>query len=159
VLSVTPRQICKSCLADHQFVGRHPAAQMQQQQPRCSGRLRFEPMVVIAANGTLVDANIAAASAWLDVPEAGEEQQQLVGKAAFNLAYEKVSQNARACSTTQGNGAAPAIWSWTRAFRWEACSPAIVTRIWLAYRAAACPDMIVACSRPWGMAQEARHSR
>jgi hypothetical protein len=58
-----------------------------------------------------VDANIAAASAWVDIPEAGEEQQQLVGKDAFNLAYEKVSQQACAFARTEGNQVADAFWS------------------------------------------------
>ena len=138
--------------------GCQPAAQVQQQ-PRCSGRLRFEPLVLSAAEGTSVDANVAAASAWMDIPEAGEEQQQLVGKGAFNLAYEKVSQNTHAWVRTQGNRVATMMCSWTGA--------ALVVGTYicpshtksLACRAAACPNMIAACSRPWGKAQGARHSR
>jgi hypothetical protein len=62
-----------------------------QQEAKRSGRLRFEPLALSAADGEPADPSIAAANAWVDVPEAGEEQQPLVGKAGFNLAYEKVS--------------------------------------------------------------------
>lgn len=65
-----------------------------QQQPKCSGRLRFEPLALSTASGAdgAADPSIAAANAWVDIPAAGEEgeQQQAIGKAKFNLEYEKV---------------------------------------------------------------------
>lgn len=66
--------------------------QQVQQQPKCSGRLRFEPLALSAANGGVSDLSIAAANAWIDIPEAGEAaaEQDSVGKAKFNLEYEKV---------------------------------------------------------------------
>ena len=99
--------MCRSVPDVHLVPGRSsvtsrpPAAQVQQQQ-RCGGRLRFEPLVLSATDDASLDANVAAASAWVDIPDAGEEEQQLVGKGAFNLAYEKVSRK-RPC-LLQGTG-------------------------------------------------------
>lgn len=62
-----------------------------QQQPKCSGRLRFEPFALSTAAGGTSDLSIAAANAWVDIPEAAEaaDEQESIGKAKFNLEYEK----------------------------------------------------------------------